>query len=513
MGRVAAGSRHGRQDGLWRSQPLLSAGVRLLQYGVPLVGGTLAAREVVAVLGGSVPALLVCACAAVTAIAVSSLVSRLTSRLAPLAVLLGMTMVFPDRAPSRLKVARRSTSVTEIRGALQGPDADAHEAALTLLALVTALGRHDRRTRGHSERVRLFCDLLSRELGLSEHERGRLRWAALVHDIGKLDVAAGILAKPGILSADEWASVRHHPAAGAQLAQPLAAWLGASYPGIIEHHERFDGGGYPGGLAGQQITLAGRAIAVVDAFETMTAARSYQAARSLVAARAELTRCAGTHFDPAMVRAFLSISLPRLLWTIGPLAFVLNAPFVRWVGEGGGRLVDVAGSSAAGAVHAAGVTAVVIASGTLPIAAAAASVTPPPAVARHHPGTHVAAQVRSAGQQRGPVHAGQGQRSTPAKPVRVTKPIKPVRALKPVGATKAVRALKPVKPVGSLKAVGATKPVKPVGSLKAVRAATPTDVPAAGSPAGRGRAVAAAQRGSGQAQRSLAPRRPGTSPR
>ena len=480
----------GRQDGLWRSQPLLSAGVRLLQYGVPLAGGTLAARQVVAMLGDSVPALLVCVFAALAAIAVSGVVSRLTSRLAPLAVLLGMTMVFPDRAPSRLKVARRSTSVSEIRGALQGPDADAHEAALTLLALVTALGRHDRRTRGHSERVRLFCDLLSRELGLSEHERGRLRWAALVHDIGKLEVAAGTLAKPGILNADEWATVRRHPAAGALLAQPLAAWLGASYSGIIEHHERYDGGGYPRGLVGDQITLAGRAIAVVDAFETMTAARSYKAARSVVAARAELTRCAGTHFDPAMVRAFLSIALPRLLWTLGPMAFILNAPFVRWVGDGGGRLVDAAGSSAAGAVHAAGVTAVVVASGTLPVAVAAAPPTPTPAVARRHVGPHVASHVasgRGAAHGNGTAaHAGRGHQS---KPTTSTKPVKTSKTTKTTTTTTT------------------TKPTKPAARAK------PTDVPTTGTPGGGARKAAVPQQGSGSAPAATKHvTKPGTTP-
>jgi hypothetical protein len=202
---------------------------------------------------------------------------------------------------------------------------------------------------------------------------------ALIHDVGKLEVSAGILNKPGTLDNSEWQVVREHPATGARLARPLAEWLGPWFPGIMQHHERYDGTGYPLGLAADQITLAGRAVAVVDAFETMTSARAYQAARTVVAARAELTRCAGTHFDPAIVRSFLEIALPRLLWAVGPLAFVVNAPFVRWIGDGGARIVDLTGVTAQAAVNAAGVTAVVVTSGA---AATSVSTTAPPAPAQ-----------------------------------------------------------------------------------------------------------------------------------
>jgi hypothetical protein len=352
--------------------------VRLVQYGVPLLLGTALARLVVRLLAGHSSPLVTAASGIVVAVVVSLAVSRATMRLAPLAVLLQMTMIFPDRAPSRLKVARRSTSATELRALLDSRDASAHEAAVTMLALVTALSRHDKHTRGHSERVRLFCDLLSKQLALPEADRGRLRWAALIHDIGKLQVSALVLNKPGALDDDEWTAIRAHPAAGSMLAQPLEQWLGPWFVGIIQHHERYDGTGYPLGLAGEQISLAGRTVAVVDAFETMTAARSYKAARSVAAARAELTRCAGTHFDPAIVRSFLAIALPRLLWSVGPLAFLVNAPFLKWVGDGGARLVNAAGATAHGAANAAGVTALVVASGSVPSTAAAATPTRSP---------------------------------------------------------------------------------------------------------------------------------------
>src|SRR5581483_7050956 len=134
-------------------------------------------------------------------------------------------------------------------------------------------GRHDRKTRGHSERVRLYCDLIGTELGLSEAERGRLRWVGLLHDIGKLEIAADVLNKPGKLSGGEWETVRAHPDLGTKLAAPLADWLGPWFAGIRDHHEHFNGSGYPRGLAGEHISMAGRTVAVVDAFETMTAAR------------------------------------------------------------------------------------------------------------------------------------------------------------------------------------------------------------------------------------------------
>ncbi|HEX3005461.1 MAG TPA: HD domain-containing phosphohydrolase [Angustibacter sp.] len=353
-------------DPAWAPRPTLAFAVRAVQYGVPLVGGTAATWALGPALAGRLPVIAASALALLAAVAVSLLVSRLTMRLAPLALMLQMTMIFPDHAPSRLKVARRSTSADEIRRHLLSDAPDEQEAAVTMLALVTALSQHDRHTRGHSERVRLFCDLLARELGLSPADAGRLRWAALIHDIGKLEVSAAVLNKPGRLDAREWSQVRLHPEAGARLARPLADWLGPWYAGILEHHERYDGGGYPRGLAGSQISLAGRAVAVVDAFETMTAARSYRVAVTAVAARAELTRCAGTHFDPAMVRAFLSIALPRLLWSVGPLAFCLNVPFLRWVGDGGVRFAQAASTTAVTAANAAGVTAAVVATGALP---------------------------------------------------------------------------------------------------------------------------------------------------
>src|SRR3954447_19460543 len=230
-------------DPSWTARPVLATGVRTLQYGLPLLAGTLVNLVLLPVAAGMLPRTVAWATCLALAISVSLVVSRATMRLAPLALLLRMTMIFPDHAPSRLKVARRSTGADEIRRRLVSDRADEQEAAVTMLALVTALSGHDRHTRGHSERVRLFCDLLSRELRLSDADAGRLRWAALIHDVGKLEVSATVLNKPGRLDRDEWAQVRLHPEAGARLAQPLREWLGPWFAGIAEHHERYDGSG------------------------------------------------------------------------------------------------------------------------------------------------------------------------------------------------------------------------------------------------------------------------------
>ena len=196
------------------------------------------------------------------AILASLLVSRLTMRLLPLAVLLKMTMIFPDQAPSRYRVARSAAGVNDLQRRLASPDRDEQKAATLMLSLVTAFGRHDRRTRGHSERVRLFGDLLAPELGLDAAAAGRLRWAALVHDIGKLEVPVAVLAKRGALNSREGGGSGVTPLDGARLAAPLEAWLGPWFAGIERHHERFDGTGYPRGLSGEDICVAAPAAVV-----------------------------------------------------------------------------------------------------------------------------------------------------------------------------------------------------------------------------------------------------------
>ena len=295
---------------------------------------------------------------AVIAVGVAFVVERAARRLLPLASLLRLTMLFPDQAPSRLRIARAAGTTGEQLSRLARSDDDtAQVAAEKVLTLITALGDHDRKTRGHSERVRLYCDLLAEQLRLPRADRDRLRWGALLHDIGKLEVAPAILNKPAKLSDREFARIQQHPSIGAEIASPLLPWLGEWGRGIVDHHERWDGRGYPEGRAGHDISSAGRIVGLVDSFETMTAARTYKKAMTTRAARVELAACAGTQFDPDYVRTFLAISLPRVLWAMGPVAFLVQLPFLRGLAKLGSQATQIPlqGASTAGVAAAASV--------------------------------------------------------------------------------------------------------------------------------------------------------------
>ena len=320
----------------WRSRPLAAAVIRVLVFLVPLTFASLTAYLVawslppavtwgqrflwwVAVLGASV--------------AVMFLTERLARRLLPLPTLLQLSLLFPGRAPRRLTVLRQSSrrQVRDILERLEEDDVggDPLDAAGRVLVLLGALNRHDRQTRGHSERVRAVAEYLGQELHLDEADRDRLRWAALLHDVGKLFVPAEVLEKNGPLDAGEWEQVRRHPALGDRLIGPLKPWMGEWADAVVEHHERWDGRGYPNGLAGEEICLGARIVAVADAYDVMTAVRSYKPMTMTPGeAREELVRCSGTQFDPSVVRAFLGLSTRRLWLLAGPLAWLAQVPLV-----------------------------------------------------------------------------------------------------------------------------------------------------------------------------------------
>jgi putative nucleotidyltransferase with HDIG domain len=288
---------------------------------------------------------------------------RLARRALPLAVLLKMTMVFPDQAPKRRAIVRKSGSTRNLAQRVEearthGIEDEPVVAAEKILALAGALNAHDRLTRGHGERVRVLTDLIADELDLSTHDRDRLRWSALLHDIGKLAVHPHILNKPDKLDDEEWEIIKNHPLEGAKLTAPLAGWLGEWANTIAEHHEKFDGTGYPHGLKGNEISLGGRIVAVADCYDTMTTTRSYKTSMSPKAARAELAACAGTQFDPKVVRAFLDISIGRLRPMVGPLAWLGSLPFIGSIPQLGQATVVVLGRVGAASLVVSGAVAV-----------------------------------------------------------------------------------------------------------------------------------------------------------
>ena len=171
---------------------------------------------------------------------------RLTRRLLPLAALLKLGMLFPDEAPSRYRVARGAVSTKVLNDRVsKARTRSAAEVAEAVLGLIMAVTAHDRRTRGHSERVRVFVELLGDQLHLPRDARDKLRWASLLHDVGKLNVDPKILNKPAKLDHHERKLVEQHPADGEELLGPLVEWLGEWGSAVRQHHEKYDGTGYP----------------------------------------------------------------------------------------------------------------------------------------------------------------------------------------------------------------------------------------------------------------------------
>ncbi|MGE5559880.1 MAG: diguanylate cyclase [Chloroflexota bacterium] len=161
-------------------------------------------------------------------------------------------------------------------------------------------------TYGHSTRVERLATELARAMRLPQEEVLTIQRAALLHDIGKVGISEQILHKRAPLQPDEWDAIKKHPAIGAQIIRGVS-FLEAVIPLVYHHQERFDGSGYPAGLRGDNIPLGARIIALADAYEAMTSDRPYRAAKPAREALAELRRCAGSQFDPALVEAFVPL--------------------------------------------------------------------------------------------------------------------------------------------------------------------------------------------------------------
>ncbi|MXM68401.1 HD domain-containing protein [Streptomyces sp. HUCO-GS316] len=186
----------------------------------------------------------------------------------------------------------------------------AHRA--TIRALVQAVDIKDGYTRGHSERVGQASMMIARELGMDDERVEVLRFAGILHDVGKLGVPTRLLRKDGPLTPEERRVIELHPEYGHEMVRGIS-FLGEARAAVLHHHERLDGSGYPYGLTGSQIPESARVVAVADAFDAMTSTRSYRRARPVAAALEELERCAGAQFDPRMVAA-LGRALGRCGW-------------------------------------------------------------------------------------------------------------------------------------------------------------------------------------------------------
>ncbi len=208
-----------------------------------------------------------------------------------------------EQGKNQVRLARAEvTELREFRKVARSADRVARFRAAASLA--QAVDSRDAHAPGHSARVAALAAQIAERLGLAPDMIELTRLGGSLHDLGKLAIPEEILQKPTSLSSAEWLVVQRHPEIGHRMleslgVQPIADW-------VLHHHERWDGSGYPNGAAGEEIPLGARIIFVADAFDSMTSSRLYKPPRSREAAVAELQRCAGTHFDPDVVRAFLA---------------------------------------------------------------------------------------------------------------------------------------------------------------------------------------------------------------
>jgi putative nucleotidyltransferase with HDIG domain len=184
---------------------------------------------------------------------------------------------------------------------------------LTLKALVRALETRDKETHGHSERVVTFSLRLAYELALDKEALRDLELGALLHDIGKIGVPDAILHKPSKLTEEEWSHMRMHPIHGQAILRNIPFLEGAGRI-VAQHHEKWDGSGYPQGLRGEAIDIGARIFAVVDAFDAIVSERVYKEAHTYEHARAEIEKNSGSQFDPMVVAAFRDV--PEEDWEI-----------------------------------------------------------------------------------------------------------------------------------------------------------------------------------------------------
>ncbi len=185
-----------------------------------------------------------------------------------------------------------------------------HDSMIQMLC--AALDLRDQATKGHSLRVARLAAAVGEQFGQSEEQLTHLEQAAMLHDLSKIGLSDVVLGKIGPLDEDEWEEIQKHPEMAYQIVRDIPFLRGAGEI-VLYHHERFDGGGYPKGLMGEEIPLGARIFAVVDAYDAMTSDRPYRRAGSHAFAVREIKRNSGTQFDPQVVEAFLSANTKDLI--------------------------------------------------------------------------------------------------------------------------------------------------------------------------------------------------------
>jgi len=176
----------------------------------------------------------------------------------------------------------------------------------TVRALSGAIDAKDRYTRGHSDRVAMLSKQLALEIGYNAEDAERVRLCGILHDVGKIGVPEAVLCKNGRLTDEEFDMIKLHPEIGANMLKELPS-LQDILPGVLHHHERWDGRGYPAGLAGENIPELGRILALADTFDAMSSNRAYRSAMPREKVLEEIEKCAGSQFEARLAEAFLRL--------------------------------------------------------------------------------------------------------------------------------------------------------------------------------------------------------------
>ena len=208
---------------------------------------------------------------------------------------------------SGIKSIEQMHTIKEINQELKDKNDELEKSYLDTIGILRhTVEAKDPYTRGHSDRVSEYSVLLGQKLNLDDKTLHTLKIGGLFHDIGKIGIPDNILLKDSKLSDEEYSQIKNHPTIGAHMLGDADVFKDI-IPIVKHHHERFDGKGYPSGLAGENIPLTARITAVADTFDAMTSKRTYRASLPIDTVKAEIERCSGTQFDPKIAKAFLSL--------------------------------------------------------------------------------------------------------------------------------------------------------------------------------------------------------------